>query len=39
MIQITEEEIQFTYDLICHFHEKHLKKYGVKLSNVIKLMA
>lgn len=31
MIRLTKEEIKLTYDLIREYHEKYLKKYGVKL--------
>lgn len=31
MLQLTKEEIKLTYDLIKEYHEKYLKKYGVKL--------
>lgn len=31
MIRLTNEEIKLTYDLIKEYHEKYLKRYGVKL--------
>ena len=31
MIRLDRESIRLTYELICEYHEKYLKQYGVKL--------